>query len=88
MKELAEASDIDYLFTTKIFDCFLTEHNVTMILEFCPDGNLEDIVSKRGPLQEKEALEIAYQLARGLQFIAKRKVVHRDIKPDNVFIKK
>jgi serine/threonine protein kinase len=59
-----------------------------MILEFCPDGNLEDIVSKRGPLGEGEALEIAYQLARGLQFIAKKKVVHRDIKPDNVFIKK
>ena len=31
---------------------------------------------------------MALQLARGLQFIAKRKVVHRDIKPDNVFIKK
>jgi hypothetical protein len=43
---------LDYLFTTRIFDCFLTEHNVTMILEFCPDGNLEDIVSKRGPLSE------------------------------------
>ena len=28
-----------------------------------------------------------YQLARGLQFIAKQKVVHRDIKPDNVFVK-
>ena len=27
-------------------------------------------------------------MARGLQFIAKKKVVHRDIKPDNVFIKK
>ncbi len=59
-----------------------------MILEFCPDGNLEDIVSKRGAIAEGEALEIAYQLARGLQFIGKRKVVHRDIKPDNVFIKK
>ena len=33
-------------------------------------------------------MEIAYQLARGLQFIVKKKVVHRDIKPDNVFIKK
>lgn len=59
-----------------------------MILEFCPDGNLEDVVSKRGPLPEQEALAIAYQLARGLQFISKRKVVHRDIKPDNVFNKK
>ena len=45
-------------------------------------------MSKRGPLGEKEALEIAYQLARGLQFISKHNVVHRDIKPDNVFIKK
>lgn len=59
-----------------------------MILEFCPDGNLEDIVKERGPLKEMEALEIAYQLALGLNFIAKKKVVHRDIKPDNIFIKK
>ena len=88
LKELSEVVDPDCLFTTKIYDCFLTEHNVTMILEFCPDGNLEDIVSKRGPLPEPLALEIAYQLARGLQFISKRKVVHRDIKPDNVFNKK
>lgn len=88
LKELAESPDIDYLFTTRIFDCFLTEHNVSMILQFCPDGNLEDIVSKRGPLSQAQALEIAYQLARGLQFISKKKVVHRDIKPDNVFIKK
>lgn len=59
-----------------------------MILEFCPDGNLEDVVEKRGPVSEVEALEIGYQLALGLSFIAKRKVVHRDIKPDNIFIKK
>lgn len=39
-------------------------------------------------MNEKEALEIAYQLALGLNFISKRKVIHRDIKPDNVFIKK
>jgi calcium/calmodulin-dependent protein kinase I len=88
LKELSETVDEDSLFTTRIYDCFLTEHNVVMILEFCPDGNLEDVVSKRGPLPEQEALEIAYQLARGLQFISKRKVVHRDIKPDNVFNKR
>lgn len=65
----------------------MTQNNIAMILEFCPEGNLEDIL-KKGPLPEAQALEILYQLARGLQFIAKKKVVHRDIKPDNVFIKK
>ena len=88
LKELSEIVDPDCLFTTKIYDCFLTEHNVVMILEFCPDGNLEDVVSKRGPIPEQEALHIAYQLARGLQFISRRKVVHRDIKPGNVFNKR
>lgn len=88
LKELSESVDEDCLFTTRIYDCFLTEHNVVMILEFCPDGNLEDVVSKQGPLPEQEAMQIAYQLARGLQYISKRKVVHRDIKPDNVFNKR
>ena len=45
-------------------------------------------MKKRGCLPEREALHIAYQLARGLEFISKYKVVHRDIKPDNIFIKK
>jgi serine/threonine protein kinase len=71
---------------TRIYDCFLTEHNVVMILEFCPEGNLEDVM-KGGPLTEPKALEIMLQLARGLEFIAKEKVVHRDIKPDNIFVK-
>jgi serine/threonine protein kinase len=65
----------------------MTGSNVVMILEFCPEGNLEDVL-KKGPLPESEAIEILYQLARGLEFIAKENVVHRDIKPDNVFIKK
>jgi serine/threonine protein kinase len=56
LKELSENPDVDCLFTTKIYDCFLTEHNVVMILEFCPDGNLEDVVADRGPIAEQEAL--------------------------------
>ena len=59
-----------------------------MILEFCPEGSLEDIVTKSKSISEEQATEILYQLARGLQFIANKKVVHRDIKPDNIFIKK
>ena len=43
---------------------------------------------KKGPLSEPDALIILYQLARGLEFISHEKVVHRDIKPDNIFVKK
>lgn len=87
LKDLSLSDSIDAIFTTRIYDCFMTANNVVMILEFCPDGNLEDVM-KKGPLDERDALEILYQLARGLEFIAQEKVVHRDIKPDNIFVKK
>ncbi len=58
-----------------------------MILEFCPDGSLDSFLKEK-PLSEKEALPIILQIAKGLQFIARNKIVHRDIKPDNIFIKK
>lgn len=32
LRELAFSKDPDRMFTTKIYDCFLTENNVTMIL--------------------------------------------------------
>ena len=87
LKELSMSDNPDAIFTTRIYDCFMTANNVVMILEFCPDGSLEDVM-KKGALSEADALPIMYQLARGLEFISKEKVVHRDIKPDNIFVKK
>lgn len=70
LKELSLSDSVDAIFTTRIYDCFMTQNNVVMILEFCPEGNLDDVL-KKGPLDEPAALEIIYQLARGLEFIAK-----------------
>ncbi len=40
----------------------------------------------RGPLPVKEAVDIACQIACGLQEAHSRKIVHRDIKPSNIMI--
>ena len=49
MKDLSLSESPDAMFTTRIYDCFMTERNVVMILEFCPEGNLEDVI-KNGAL--------------------------------------
>ena len=39
-----------------------------------------------GPLPARKALEIATQIARGLAAAHEKGIVHRDVKPENVFI--
>ena len=39
-----------------------------------------------GPLPQRKAIEVASQIAKGLGAAQERSIVHRDIKPDNIFI--
>jgi len=39
-----------------------------------------------GPLPQRKAIEVASQIAKGLGAAHERSIVHRDIKPDNIFI--
>jgi serine/threonine protein kinase len=39
-----------------------------------------------GPLPQRKSIEIASQIARGLGAAHEKGIVHRDIKPDNIFI--
>lgn len=49
-------------FIIRIYDCFLTENNICMILEYCDEGNMTDILKSRGRLPEAEAVEIIYHV--------------------------
>ena len=50
------------------------------------EGESLDKRIKQGPLKIAEALDIAQQIAKGLEAAHEKKIVHRDIKPGNVIV--
>ncbi|MBA3687138.1 MAG: protein kinase, partial [Planctomycetes bacterium] len=57
-----------------------------MVLEFIRDGDLKELVLGRGPLPEVEALGLLHQVAEGLVAAHAVELIHRDIKPHNIFV--
>ena len=54
-------------------------------MEFLEGESLDKRI-EQGPLKIAEALDIAQQIAKGLEAAHEKKIVHRDIKPGNVMV--
>jgi serine/threonine protein kinase/class 3 adenylate cyclase len=57
-----------------------------LVVEYVAGRTLGQLVGERGPLDEKTALAVTADVARGLAAAHERGIVHRDIKPDNVLL--
>ena len=83
--EIEALSKLRNPFCTQIYDYFETETHILIIMEYVR-GDLLGFIRKRAKISESTAKIIFKQIIKGLQYIHKKKIVHRDIKLDNVLI--
>lgn len=57
-----------------------------IVLEYVEGETLKQRISREGPLDAREATAYAIEIGRGLAVAHARRLVHRDIKPQNVLI--
>lgn len=62
-----------------------TPNNFYFVYEFCNGGTLESVLRRDKLIPEKEALLIFKQLIDAFQVLNKYNIMHRDLKPDNIF---
>jgi len=86
LREAQAASALEHTNICNIHEIDETDEGQLFIVMACYEGeSLEDKIG-RSPLKIKDCLNIALQIAAGLNKAHQQNIVHRDIKPANIMI--
>ncbi len=86
-REARSASRLDHPNCLQVTDYGTTEHDMKfMVMQLLDGGELTRLLGK--PLPAVRALALALQICRGLEHAHGQGVIHRDVKPENVFLTK
>ncbi|MBK6940346.1 MAG: protein kinase [Planctomycetes bacterium] len=86
LKEARAAGQLNHPNIVQVYDVAQDSGLLFYAMEFVPGGTVEDKLNKDGPMPWAEALKLLNDAARGLQYAELKKIVHRDIKPDNLML--
>ncbi|XP_058483484.1 serine/threonine-protein kinase 36 isoform X3 [Solea solea] len=71
----------------QLYDSFETETEVVVVTEYA-EGQLFQILEDDGKLPESQVREIACQLVSALYYLHSHRILHRDMKPQNILLGK
>ncbi|KAH8822752.1 Pkinase-domain-containing protein [Flagelloscypha sp. PMI_526] len=70
----------------RLYDVIETDKYIGIILEYASGGELFDHILAHRYLREKDAARLFSQLISGVYYIHKKKIVHRDLKLENLLL--
>ncbi|XP_014873126.1 serine/threonine-protein kinase 36 isoform X1 [Poecilia latipinna] len=86
-REIEIMRDLRHPNIVQLFDSFETETEVVVVTEYA-EGQLFQILEDDGHLPESQVREIACQLVSALYYLHSHRILHRDMKPQNILLGK
>lgn len=86
-REVKATATLSHWNTVQVFDYGqTTEGTFFYVMEYLKGMNLRQVVDEFGPLQDARAVFILKQACEALREASARGLVHRDVKPSNIFL--
>ena len=86
-QEAKATSRLKHPNTVRVFDFGqMDDGNLFLAMEFLEGRTLTDVMRQDSPLEPKRLVKIALQVLKSLSEAHSRGLVHRDLKPDNIFV--
>lgn len=84
-------SKLSCKYIVKYYNSFIDdEYNLNIIMEYCDSGDLNSFISnlkkENKHLTEEEIWRFFIQISLGLAYIHSKNILHRDLKPMNIFL--
>lgn len=84
--EVKAMADLTHPCVVDLKEVLCNESSVFMVMQYCPGGELYDIVRQKGAYSEVEARRHFQRLIQGVDFCHRKRIYHRDLKPENLFL--
>ncbi|KAL9645685.1 hypothetical protein ABK040_003418 [Willaertia magna] len=85
-REIEIQSHLRHKHILRLFGYFHDKNNVYLIIEYAPRGEMYNYLQKCQRFTEEQTSKFMCQMAKALQYCAKKHVIHRDIKPENILL--
>lgn len=71
----------------RIQNYFEANNTAYIVMEYEEGQSLGAVIKKNGPMNQQQVIDLLVPLLNGLEVLHASGIVHRDIKPDNIFIR-
>ena len=89
IREISLLKELNHINIVKLYEVLHTSKKLTLVFEYVEQDLKKVIDSTNGKgVEMKYVKSFLYQLLKGVDYIHKKKVLHRDLKPQNLLINK
>ena len=88
LKDFFILSKLNHPNIIKVFQYYIDSEHISIVSEYCGGGELFDSIIAQGKFSEEKAAEYITQLLGAISHCHDRKLVHCDLKPENIVFQK